>query len=81
MQRPSEKELLNALNNEEKQGDKDIRQCKVCKEFKVRIRAGKYPNGKDTKFTSEEGLLWNGRQCPQCQVSKMANHMKSKRNP
>lgn len=79
MPQVSEKELIKSLNAEEKQGDKDIRQCKICKEFKVRIRSGKFPNGKDTKFTGEYGRQWSGRICPECQVEKMAGHMKNKR--
>jgi len=75
----SEKELIKALQNAENTQEKDIRQCKVCKEYKIRIRVGKYPDGKNTKFMSEDDQLWNGRVCPSCHNAKMANHMKNKR--
>ncbi len=46
--------------------EKDIRECKVCKQMKERIMVGRFPNGRDKKFANANGVLWNGRICPDC---------------
>lgn len=53
--------------------------CKICKELKSRILAGKFDNV-NKKYTDETGKLWNGKSCPQCTVLKAREHMRLKRN-
>lgn len=65
--------------SEEKKPD-TIAICKVCQEKKVRNAAGKYPNGRDTKFVDAEGKLWVGKTCPKCQGDKMRQHQRIKRS-
>lgn len=57
-----------------------IENCRKCQEPKVRNQAGTYPNKRDKIFVDANGKKWNGRQCPDCQRSKMNSHMKAKRN-
>lgn len=54
--------------------------CKICKEEKKRIRAGKYPSGKDWKLVNEHGQQWNGKACPECHSGRIARRQKAKRN-
>ena len=57
----------------------DKKECKVCKELKIRVRVGRYPNFKDIKFSDEIGLLWNGKTCPTCHKKIMQEKMSIKR--
>lgn len=50
--------------------DYEILCCKRCNQSKKRIRVGKRPQSKETKFVGEDGLEWNGKLCPQCVVEK-----------
>ena len=59
--------------------EKQLKQCKICNEVKLRIYDGKYSDGKNTIWIGEKGTQWNGRICPECQVAKMKNHMQVKR--
>lgn len=45
--------------------------CKSCGETKKRIRAGKRPASKETKFIGEDGLEWNGLVCGPCHKNKV----------
>lgn len=54
--------------------------CKVCNEKKVRNPAGKFSNGRDTKYVDEHNKLWNGKRCSDCQATKMRAHQKVKRS-
>lgn len=65
--------------SEEKKPD-TIGICKVCQEKKVRNPAGKFSNGRDTKFVDAEGMLWNGKTCPKCHGEKMRKHQQVKRS-
>lgn len=55
------------------------RQCKVCGEFKLRMRNGTFPNQKDSKFTDEKGVQWNGNTCPTCHNGKLKDFQKTRR--
>lgn len=57
----------------------DKRQCKVCGEYKLRVRNGKYPNKKDAIFTDMEGKQWSGNVCPQCHVNRTKTRQKNRR--
>ena len=46
--------------------ERDDRECKVCKQMKERIMVGRFPNGRDKKFANSNGVLWNGKTCPDC---------------
>ena len=50
-------DLLKALNNEEDSREVNIRQCKICNEYKKRISDGKFPDGRNTRFVGEDGKL------------------------
>ena len=80
MQR-SESELIKALQQveETESGRKAIKQCKVCKEYKLKISDGKRPDNRNTRFIGECGKEWNGRVCPKCHTNDMCNHMNMKR--
>lgn len=65
--------------SDEKKPD-TIGTCKVCGEKKVRNPAGKFSNGRDTKYVDAEGKLWNGRVCGSCQATKMKSHQRVKRS-
>jgi hypothetical protein len=45
-------------------------QCKSCAKFIKKYNAGYYPNQRDIKWCDEEGILFNGRVCPQCHSDK-----------
>lgn len=46
--------------------ERNLRQCKVCKEIKLRILDGKYNDGRNKKWKDENGKLWNGNNCSDC---------------
>jgi hypothetical protein len=52
--------------------DSSTIQCKGCNQLKTRYRAGKFLNGKDTRFVDADGKLFNGKLCPQCHCDKIA---------
>lgn len=54
--------------------------CKVCNETKVRNPAGKFPNGRDTKFVDAEGKQWVGKICSACKSNQMRQHQRVKRS-
>lgn len=56
----------------------ETKQCKVCNEYKPRVLDGKF-NGKDKRWRSPDGLLWNGLTCPDCHKEKVAKHLTEKR--
>lgn len=51
--------------------------CKRCKELKIRIEDGKYPDSKNKRYKDETGKLWNGKVCSQCVVNLSKERMKS----
>lgn len=54
------------------------RACKVCKELKNRILDGSF-DSKNKRYVDENGWLWNGSKCPQCQLTSVREKMKLKR--
>lgn len=46
--------------------EKTFRHCKNCGELKERINAGRYPNGKDTRYVDSLGKQWSGNWCESC---------------
>lgn len=52
--------------------------CKVCKEIKLKIYSGRYPNG-DKCFKDDKGGQWNGKTCANCHAAKQKSLMKDKR--
>lgn len=57
---------------------KDLRQCKLCGETKIRIQAGNFDE-KNKKFVDESGKLWNGLVCPPCNHTRMKNLYQSRK--
>lgn len=55
--------------------------CKVCGQLKKKIEAGKYPKGKTKKYVNEQGKLWNGKMCPDCNVARAKKTMQAVRMP
>ena len=58
----------------------NIRECKVCSVRKERILAGKYPDGRNSKWTDSNDREWNGRVCPDCHASRAKVVMKRARS-
>lgn len=47
--------------------DYELIACSWCGQTKKRIRDGKRPESKETRFVDEQGKEWNGRKsCPPC---------------
>jgi len=46
--------------------ESEIKVCKRCHETKTRYMLGKFPDGRNKKWRSETGKLWNGNLCPDC---------------
>lgn len=59
---------------------KDKRICRECRVIKTRVGAGRYPNGKDTKWVDEHGKQWNGNMCPSCFKYRTRFKTKERRN-
>ena len=53
--------------------------CRHCNIEKKRISAGRYPNGKDTKWVDETMREWNGLMCPQCHLVRLKIKQKERR--
>lgn len=51
--------------------DFQILVCPKCNQTKKRIRVGKRPNSKETKFIGEDGLEFSGRVCGTCHRNKV----------
>lgn len=45
--------------------------CPKCGQTKKRIRDGKRPQSKETRFVDEVGLEFSGRVCPECHRTKV----------
>lgn len=52
-------------------------ECKVCKQVKLRILAGKWDDT-NKRWNDETGSAWNGRTCPQCHKEKVAKRWKER---
>lgn len=59
-------------------GDADVRQCKLCQEYKVRIHRGKF-DFRNKRFMDQKGGLWNGNVCPPCNRARVNAKMKELR--
>lgn len=59
--------------------ESNLRLCKKCNQLKTRIEAGKYPNGKDKKWSDESGKLWNGSTCGLCNSVRSKDVMQKSR--
>lgn len=59
--------------------DSDLHQCKVCKEMKARIHDGYFPNA-NKKYRGEDGILWSGKVCGECNNKRLKLAMKLKRS-
>lgn len=57
--------------------EKNIKQCKICLEFKERINAGKYPSLKDSRYVDSKGKEWNGHTCSDCHRKKVAQRKRA----
>lgn len=58
--------------------EKNIIQCKICKEFKERILLGKFDD-KNKKWVDATGKLFNGKTCPACHKVKIKENMRKLR--
>lgn len=62
----------------EEHKEKNLTQCKKCKQLKYRILDGYYPSG-DKKWIDEEGRQWMGKTCPYCNQKRAKEIMNGKR--
>jgi hypothetical protein len=53
--------------------------CKTCLKIRDRVAAGKFPNGRDKKWTDQSGKQWVGSTCPDCVIEKSKLRMQQKR--
>lgn len=56
----------------------NVKECKLCKEKKLRILCGKFPS-MNNKYVDEGGSLWSGRICPPCNQRRIKEKMQSLR--
>lgn len=75
------KEILNKYLKQDEVvvKDVDIKECKICKLLKKRILVGQYQNG-NKKWSDENGKLWSGFYCPECNIERSNKTMKKLRN-
>lgn len=59
--------------------EQNKRKCRACGAEKNRIAAGKFPNNRDKKWVGDDGKLWNGCVCGECNVSRAGDTMKKLR--
>lgn len=52
----------------------NIKECKACKQQKLRILYGKFPS-MNNKYVDESGALWSGRVCPPCNQARIKAKM------
>ncbi len=55
--------------------DREYTKCKACNEVKERVSVTTWKSGESRykKFTDDEGSVWNGRVCPQCNIKRISN--------
>lgn len=56
--------------------ESNLSTCKICRQIKPRILAGKYPNGRDKKWVDLDQKLWTGSCCPECHANKVKSRYK-----
>lgn len=54
----------------------NLSKCSACGEIKPRILIGKYPDGRNKKYTDDKGSLYVGRKCPECVKGAMKTRMR-----
>lgn len=59
--------------------EKNLKQCKVCNEIKMRVLSGKF-DYKNKRYVDETGCAWNGHVCPSCHKNKTKHNMQGLRN-
>jgi hypothetical protein len=52
----------------------NVKECRVCKEKKLRILCGKYAS-MNNKYVDESGGFWSGRTCPKCNQERVKAKM------
>jgi len=62
------------------QKEQNLVRCKKCNDLKFRILCGKFNNGKDKRWIDENGKLWNGKLCPECNKKRSLVTMRKIRN-
>lgn len=60
--------------------EQNLRICKICKQMKKRIMDGKFDE-KNKRWKDENGKLWSGSYCPDCNKERVKIKMRIKRNP
>lgn len=59
-----------ALKQQLANGERDLRKCKKCNEIKWRVLDGTF-DGVNKKWRQEDGKLWNGSTCGECNLTRM----------
>lgn len=59
--------------------ERNLRQCKACKLLRVRIQDGVFGNSLHKKYRDEQGNLWSGNTCPECNLKRIKKAMKKLR--
>lgn len=59
--------------------EKNLRKCKQCEQLKIRIKSGRYPNSKDSKYVDDTGRQWSGNVCPSCHAENCKKKKREKR--
>jgi len=54
--------------------------CKICKAEHTKYQDGYYGGGKDKRWRSEDGKLFNGKLCPKCHRESARVSMQSYRD-
>lgn len=56
----------------------DLKECRLCLRKQLRIIIGKFPSN-NKKYADEQGRLWNGRLCGECNNNRIKNKMQELR--
>jgi hypothetical protein len=59
--------------------EQSVVNCKGCGETKIRFLVGTYPSKKNKKWVDENNIEWNGKMCPVCHKSRVAQRIRLKR--
>lgn len=59
--------------------ERNYRKCKTCKDLKIRISDGKFPNNKNKRFRDDKNAHWHGNVCGDCNKIRVNELMKAKR--
>lgn len=58
--------------------ESNLRECKICKQLKQRIAAGKFDD-KNKRYNDENGKAWMGNTCSSCHKEEIRKRMKAMR--